>query len=102
VFTQIAKGGRGFTELARLSLIALLVGANKVFILVFCSLSVLAVYEVRRQRGLAVFGGINFSVRNYVSAVLPALLRWNWEELLFTSAVGHSTLILKVARHGWA
>jgi len=32
-------------------------GVNKVFILVFCRLSVLAVYEVRRQRGLAVFAG---------------------------------------------
>ena len=77
-------------------------GANKAIILVFCRLSVMAVDECPQTARMGGFWGINFSVRNYESAVLLALLRWNWEVLLLTSAVGHSTLILKVERHGWA
>ena len=49
--------GAGLTELARLSPMAFKVGAGKVFILVLCRLSALAVYEVRRQRGWAVLAG---------------------------------------------
>jgi len=52
--------GSGITELARLSVIALLVGGRKAVILVFCRLSKLTVYEVRRRRGLAVFAGKPF------------------------------------------
>ena len=47
----------GFTELAWLSVIALLVGGRKDVILFYCRLSVMAVYEVHGQRGRAVFAG---------------------------------------------
>ena len=56
-FTQIAEGGRVLRNLlCWLSWLSGL-GANKAVILIFCRLSVLAVYEVRRQNGLAVFAG---------------------------------------------
>jgi hypothetical protein len=90
--------GAGLTELDKvLCYLLCYVWGSKVFILVLCRLSVLTVYEVRRQRGWAVFVGKPF-ITELMSALLLALLRWNWEGLLFTSAVGHSTLIMKVNR----
>ena len=52
--------------------------ANKAIILVFCRLSETPIGGADGR-----FLRVNFSVRN-------------WEGLLFTSAVGHTTLILKV------
>ena len=62
----------GLTELARQSLIALLVGlgGNKVIIEVYCRLSEMPIGGADGR-----FLWVNLSLRNYKSAVLLALLR---------------------------
>ena len=75
---------RAVTELARLSRIAFKVGSWKAFIKDYCRLS-----ETLKAARMGGYWKIKPTVKNQ-------------EVRLFTSAVGHSSLSLKVARHGWA
>ena len=60
------------------------------------------VRDADRRRGWAVFAGKGISTE-LMSALLLASLRVELGEgFLFTSAVGHSSLCLKIARRGWA